>query len=131
MSQAQAPSTAGLREASRQVLASLVEIGHTRLELAAVELEEQRVYVARLWLHATCTVFLLFVSLVLAAAFAVLWCEPVNRLTALGVITAAFVAAAAFAAWRWHAITQGRPRLWQATLGELDRDRHALLGRHP
>jgi uncharacterized membrane protein YqjE len=119
-------ATAGLRGAAQQVLADVIEIGRTRLELATVELEEERLRLARLWVGATVTLFLLFVGVVLAAAWLVMWCPPEQRLLALGVLAFAFLAGAGAAAWRWQRMVATRPPLLQATLAELRRDERGL-----
>jgi uncharacterized membrane protein YqjE len=119
-------ATAGLRGAAQQVLADVIEIGRTRLELATVELEEERLRLARLWLGATVTLFLLFVGVVLAAAWLVMWCPPEQRLLALGLLALGFLAAAGASAWRWQRMAATRPPLLQATLAELRRDERGL-----
>jgi len=116
----------GLREAASHVLATLVDIGRSRLELVTVELEEERLRLARLWIAATCTLFLAFVTVVMLAGWIVLLCEPAQRAAVLGVITAAFGAAATAAAWRWRQLGECRPALLDATLTELRNDRAAL-----
>ena len=119
-------ATAGLRGAAQQVLADVIEIGRTRLELATVELEEERLRLARLWIGATVTLFLLFVGVVLAAAWLVMWCPPELRLPALGALAFAFLAAAGVSAWRWQRMVATKPALLQATLAELRRDERGL-----
>lgn len=120
-----APSP-GWRQAALPLLGSLLDIGHTRLALATVELEEQRLSLARLCIAALSTLALLFIGLLLAAGAIVLWCEPAQRLLALGVLSAMFLLAAAAAAWRWQRLQQGRPVLLHASLAELRNDRGAL-----
>lgn len=119
----------GLRAAAQQVLADVVEIGRTRLELATVELEEERLRLARLWVGATVTLFLLFAGVVLAAAWIVMLCPPEQRVTALGVLAGAFLVAAGVAGWRWRQLSADRPPLLHATLGELRRDQDELSPR--
>jgi hypothetical protein len=85
---ADGPSAAGLRNAVQQMLATLVGIGQSRLELISVELEEERLRLARQWIAVTATLFLSFVALVLLAGWIVLVCDPANRLAALGALIA-------------------------------------------
>ncbi|WP_374675659.1 phage holin family protein [Ideonella sp.] len=118
----------GLREAAQRVVADVIDIGRTRLELATLELEQERLRLARLWLGATVTLFLLFVGVVLAAAWIVLLCPPAWQATALGGLTAVFLGAAALAAWRWKAEAERRPPLLHGTLAELHADEKALRG---
>jgi uncharacterized membrane protein YqjE len=116
----------GLRDAAQQVLADVIEIGRTRLELATVELEEERLRLARLWVGAAVTLFLLFAGLMLSAAWLVMLCPPEQRVLALGLLAAGFLAAAGFSAWRWRQLAVNRPPLLHATLAELRHDRDAV-----
>jgi uncharacterized membrane protein YqjE len=116
----------GLRDAASRVLTTLVDIGRGRLELIAVEIEEERLRLARLWIVATCTPFLAFAGVVMLAGWIVLLCEPANRLVALGALTAAFLAAALVAGWQWRRPSARKPPLLNATLAELHNDRTAL-----
>lgn len=118
----------GLREAAQLVVADVIDIGRTRLELATLELEQERLRLARLWMGAAVTLFLLFVGVVLAAAWIVLLCPPAWQATALGGLTALFLGAAALAAWRWKAEAERRPPLLHGTLAELREDEKALRG---
>ncbi len=119
----------GLRDAAQQVLGSLLDIGRGRIELATVELEEQRLHVARLFIAAAVTLFFGFVALVVLSAWIVMLCEPVDRALALGVLSALYVAATAAGAWTWHRLSTHKPPLLQATLAELRSDRAALHSR--
>lgn len=119
-----------LRDAAQQVLASLLDIGRTRLELVTVELEQERIRIARLWILATVSLFLLFVGLVLGAGWIVLLCEPQDRVLALGLLSLSFLLTAAVAAWYWRRLATGRPPLLSSTLDELRLDGAALNQAH-
>lgn len=123
-----AAPTGGLGDAAHQVLANLVDLGRTRLELVTVELEEERLRVARLLALAVVTLFLLFVATVLVAAWIVLLFDPAYRVTALGVLGALFLAAAGGVAWRWHRLATAEHSFLHATLAELRHDAVALRG---
>jgi len=116
----------GLGSAAQQVLASLIDIGRTRLELATVELEEERLRLARLFVIAAVALFLLFVGVVLAAGCIVLLVEPAHRAVALGGLSGVFLAAGGGAAWHWQRLSHGKPPLLHATLAELHQDRGSL-----
>jgi uncharacterized membrane protein YqjE len=116
----------GLRDAASHVLATLLDIGRGRLELIAVEIEEERLRLARLWMVATCTLFLAFVGVVMLAGWIVLLCEPTRRVAAIGGLTAAFLAAALVAGRQWRHLAACKPPLLDATLSELRNDRAAL-----
>lgn len=112
--------------AGRRMLAGLIDVGRTRLELATVELEEERLRIARLWIISAITLFLLFVGTVLAAAWVVVLCGPQNRTLVLGLLSASFLAAGALAAWWWQRAAARKPALLHATLQELEQDRRLL-----
>lgn len=125
---ASAGPAGGLRAAARQVLASLIDIGRTRLELATVELEEERLRLARLWIGAVVTLFLLFVGIVMGSVWIVLASPQESRLAVLGALAAAFLVAAGVAAWRWRRLAASPSPLLQSTLRELRRDEESLSG---
>jgi uncharacterized membrane protein YqjE len=121
----------GLRDALLRLFAGVLDIGRSRLELVTVELEEERLRLVRLWMAATCTLFFAFAAAMLMAAWIVLLCEPADRPTALGLLTAAFAAAAGLGAWQWRRLRVQRSPLLHATLAELRKDGAALQGHTP
>lgn len=118
----------GIGGAARQVMADVVDLGRLRLELAAVEIEEERLRLARLALGAALTVLLALVALLLACAWLVLACPPEHRVAALGGLVVAFVAAAGAAGWQWQRLAVHRPPLLQHTLEQLRQDAQTLQG---
>lgn len=110
----------------RSVLAGLVEIGHTRLQLAGTELEEERLRIAQLLLHATAALFFVGLGLVLFALWLVLVFWDEHRLLVLGVEAGVALAAGAVFAAVWRHKARTKPRFLGATLTELQRDRDAL-----
>ncbi len=118
----------GLLGAARAAVAGLIEIGHTRLQLAATELEEERLRIAQLLLYACAALFFLGLGLVFAAQLLVLLFWESNRVLVLTLEAALFLALGAglCVAWRRKATT--KPKLLATTLAELERDRTAL---HP
>jgi uncharacterized membrane protein YqjE len=121
----------GLLASARTVLGLLVEMGCTRVQLASVELEEERLRLVSLCLLAVATMFFLGVSLVLTALLLVLvfWDGP--RLWVACGVAAFFVFATAALAWRWRLAQQRRPPLLASTLATLRADRQALQGTDP
>jgi uncharacterized membrane protein YqjE len=120
------PSPPGLSGSARQLAATLLDIVQARLQLAATELEEERLRLGRQLLFAACGLFFLAVGLVLACAWIVLACPPQQRLAALGGLTALFTGAGAAGLWRWQHLAARKPPLLHATLGELQNDLAAL-----
>lgn len=126
---ANANATAGLRQAGRELLATLLDIGRTRLQLAATELEEEQLRLAGLLAGAVLMLFLLGVGTLLAAGWLVLAVEPAQRLATLGALALLFLGAALVALLRLRQRLARKPPLLQATLAELDKDHQALLAR--
>lgn len=118
--------TIGVLASAREVLAVLLEIGHTRWQLASTELEQERLHLVQLLLWATSALFLLGVGLVLASLWLVLlfWDGP--RLLVLGLLAAAFLLAAVGALIVWQRQSRAKPALLAGTLAELRRDSQAL-----
>jgi uncharacterized membrane protein YqjE len=110
----------------RAVLAGLVEIGHTRLQLAGTELEEERLRIAQLLLYATAALFFLGLGLVLLAFWLVLVFWDTHRLLVLGVEAGVVLGIGATFAGVWRHKVRTKPRFLGATLTELQRDRDAL-----
>jgi uncharacterized membrane protein YqjE len=118
----------GLLDSARAVLAALIDVGHTRLQLASTELEEEGLRVAQLLLWAVVAVFLFGVGLVLAAMLAVLLVWDGPREWVLGGITAAFLGGAAASVWVLRRKLRAKPGFMAATIAELKRDQAALGG---
>lgn len=121
----------GLLNALRGVLAAVLDIAGTRLQLASVELEEQRLYLVELCLLAMAFVLISGITLLLGAVWvlALFWDGP--RVLVLGLLTALFLLGAAALAWRWRVTRRRRPALLASTLAEFKHDRDALLGTRP
>ena len=121
-----AAAEGGLRESARHLLGSVVDLGRTRLELATVEIEEERLRLARMMVGAVVALFLLFVAVVLAVAWIVLLFDAGQRTAALGVLCVAFLVAAALAGRHWQRLGRERQGLLHATLEGLRQDGAAL-----
>ena len=107
-------------------MAELVEIGHTRLQLATTELEEERLRIAELLLYATAALFFLGLGLILAALLVLLvfWDGPRTLVLALEAVVFLALGAGLGAVWRRKA--RSKPKLLATTIDELVRDRAAL-----
>jgi uncharacterized membrane protein YqjE len=116
----------GLLSSARAVLAGLVEIGQTRLQLASTELEEERLRIAQLLLCATAALFFLGLGLVLFALLLVLLFWDDHRFLVLSIEAGLVLAIGAALAGVWRHKARAKPRLLAATLTELQRDRKAL-----
>jgi uncharacterized membrane protein YqjE len=118
----------GLFASARHVLAALVEIGQTRLQLASTELEEERLRLAALLLYAAAAFFFLGLGIVFATLLLVLvfWDGP--RIAVLTLLVLLYLATGAGLAVVWRHKARNKPPLLATTLAELRRDRDALLG---
>ncbi len=123
---ADAAPQAGLIASVRRMLATLLELGSTRLELVSVEIQEQIEYAASLLLWGIAAIFFASLTVLLLAFTIVIACWEQHRLLAAGLVTAAFALIAVIAALVVRRRLQTRPRFLSATSGELRRDAEAL-----
>ncbi len=120
---------AGLLDSLRTLLATLVGIAHTRVELISTEVEEQFARLVSLLVWGLVVMFLAFTGVILSAiAFIVLFWDS-NRVLAAAGLAAAFVLLAVIAVLGFIARTKSRPRLFKASLDELAKDRSRLDSR--
>jgi uncharacterized membrane protein YqjE len=116
----------GLLGSARGVLAALLEMAHTRLQLASTELEEERLRLAVLLLYATAALFFLGVGIVLASMLLVVLLWEDHRILVLAVLTSTFLSIGAGLALAWRRRSIGKPPLLSTTIEELRRDEQAL-----
>lgn len=114
--------------AVRQFGANLLDLARTRLELAAVELQEgaHRLLGYLVW-AAVAAVLGLF-ALALAVLFVLVLFWDTHRLAAVGGMAVLFALGCAIAAMRVRAGLAKRPPVLPATLAELRKDAAALKG---
>lgn len=117
---------AGLLGSLRSLLATLIAIGHTRLELLSTEIQEEVERVSSLLLWSMIAVLLGMLGLLLVAMGIVLWVDGPNRWIAAGTIAALFFAACIAAGWIARSRMMLKPRPFAATLSELAQDRDML-----
>lgn len=120
----------GLRSAAGDLIATAADLGRTRLELAAIELEEERLRLARQALLVLLALLLLGVGAVFAVVFLVLLVDPRWRPHVVGGAAALFLIAGGLVWRQWQHEARDKPPLLQDTLAELERDLQAL-GRRP
>ncbi len=123
------PGSDGLSGALRARLDLLLESAQSRLELIALELQEEKLRLARLVLLTVLASVFLAAGIVFALILLTVALWDTHRLLVLGLCTlvllAAAVTAASGAARTWN---NGRG-LFSASLAELRRDREALQSR--
>jgi uncharacterized membrane protein YqjE len=122
---ADASSRSGLFGSLRGLFATGIGILQTRLELLAVELQEERARLLGLVGFGAAALIFLSAGLVFLAILLTVLLWEGNRLLVLGIFSALFLGAGGLAltmAWR-HA--RAPSRLFAASLAELHRDRAA------
>jgi len=112
----------GLFDSLRALIATLVAMAHTRVELFSTEIEEELRRVVTLVVGAMIVLVLsslalLFSALVLIVAF---W--DTHRLAATGSVAIGFITLAVVSYFVVRERTRRRSRLLSATLGELEHD---------
>jgi len=116
----------GLFESLKTLSVSLVGIVHTRLELLSTDIAEEREHLITLLLLVQLALFFLGVGILLLALLIVVAFWESHRLLALGSLTGLFLLASAGTAWLAVHKTRTRPRLFEASLAELSKDRQHL-----
>jgi uncharacterized membrane protein YqjE len=116
----------GLFASLKALLATLIAIGHNRLELFTTELQEEIARAASTLLWGVAALLLAFLGALLAAV-AVLFAVPEgSRALAAALMALSAFGVAAIAALVSHRRASAKPRLFDATLTELGKDRDQL-----
>ena len=117
----------GLFGSVKNLAASLVSHLHTRLELFTIEFAEEKLRLTSLLFGAILALFFIFMAIVLAALFviAAYWDTP-YRLHAVAILAVLFLAGAGITGGMVRAKLKSRPRLFEASLAELYKDRQQL-----
>ncbi len=120
------PERPGLLDSAKRLLATLVGIVATRLELLANEWQEERLRLAQILFLALFAAFCLCMGLALLALFIVVLLWDEHRLAALGVLSLVFLA---FAGWMGMTLQnklRHGSKLFSVSLAELTKDRRSL-----
>jgi len=119
----------GLLASLRRLLATGLEIAQVRLELLAVELEQEKLRIFDGLLWAALALLMLGVGLLLAVGLLLLLVWDGHRLAALGVLSVLFLGAGALLARLARSRLSSPQGIAAGSLDELARDRAALEGR--
>ncbi|MES2127417.1 MAG: phage holin family protein [Pseudomonadota bacterium] len=111
-----------LAESASRLVATLVAMIQTRMELAAVELEEESQRFLGYLLAGLLALFLLAIAVVLLAFFVVLLFWDTYRLQAVLGMAAVFALSGIVLGMKVRASVEAKPRMLEATLGELNKD---------
>lgn len=118
----------GLMHSLKTALAVLSSILHTRLELFATELEEERERLKQTLVLALCLIFGLSFGFILLTIFLVALFWDKGWIAAIGVLGLIYVGFGAVAGLKLRSAFLTRPGLFPATLAELGKDRDQLRG---
>jgi uncharacterized membrane protein YqjE len=124
-----APATAGLFDSAKRMVSTLVAIVHTRFELLATELQEEVARVARILLWSIAALLLLAISFAFGGVTLLLATPPERRVLVAGSLAVLLIAAAVASALVARRVIRGKPRPFDASLRELERDRERLGGK--
>jgi uncharacterized membrane protein YqjE len=101
-------------------------IAQTRLELLSVDVQIARSKFIGLLVMIVSALFFLFFGLVMLALFIVIYSWETDRMMALGLLTAAFLSVGLILAMLIAQSLRTMPRLFEASIAELAKDREAL-----
>jgi uncharacterized membrane protein YqjE len=116
----------GLFDSLKNLSGSLVGIIHTRLELLSTDIAEERAHLTTLLVVGLIALFFLGVGVVLLAILIAVAFWESHRLAALGGLTGFFLISGAGLVWLAMHKARTRPRLFEASLAELSKDRQQL-----
>ncbi len=116
----------GLLDSLARLASSLAAIVHTRLDLLSLDLEEDRQHWLTLLALSLASVFFLGIGVVLATLLLVVAFWESHRLFVLGGLAGGFLLAGLVA---WECAkrkAKSKPKLFEASLAELRKDRQEL-----
>lgn len=110
----------------KRLAGSFIALGRVRLELLAIEAQEEKERIAAMLVWAVVTAFLGCFGLVFVALFVTLALWDTHRLEAMGGFAALFIVLALWAALRLRQLMGMGSSLFQSTIAELREDSRAL-----
>lgn len=118
----------GLFAALKNIVATLLNIGRTRAELLAVEIEEEKYRLIALWAKAIGAAFLIALGVIMAVfSLALAFWE--QRVLVFGFFAVLFFVGAAFLVTSLRQQARAPSRLFRSSLAELEADVAELRGR--
>jgi uncharacterized membrane protein YqjE len=119
-------SSPGVIGSLRGLVATVVGLAQTRLQLLANELEEQRIRVLQMVVLAAVAMFFGAMAVILITAFIVVALWDLHRLWTLGLLAALYAAGALAVLSVLKRRAAERPKAFSASVAELQRDEKAL-----
>ncbi len=108
------------------LVATGVSIAQTRLELLSVDVQIARNKFISLLIMIISALFFLFFGLVMLALYIVIYSWETDRMMALGLLTGAFLSIGIVLALLISQSLRNMPRLFEASIAELAKDREEL-----
>jgi uncharacterized membrane protein YqjE len=119
-------SQENLLSSIKNLAATGASIAQTRLELLSVDVQIARNKFIGLLVMIVCALFFLFFGLVMLALLIVIYSWEADRMTALSLLTAAFISIGVILAALIIQSLRTMPKLFEASIAELAKDREAL-----
>jgi uncharacterized membrane protein YqjE len=119
----------GLLTSLQRLMATLLEILQTRVEIIATEFEEERVRLRELVVFGILTLFFVSIGLTLLTLFVVVLYWDTHRLAVLGGVAFFYLGLGGLAGIVLYRRLKSRSRLFATTLSELGKDRDQLSPR--
>ena len=110
----------------RRLGASFITLGRIRLELLAIEVQEEKDRIVLLLLWAVLTALMAGFGAIFVALFITVALWDTHRLAALGVVAAVFIGLAVLGAMRMKRLAGSGSTLFQTSIAELRADSAAL-----
>jgi uncharacterized membrane protein YqjE len=118
--------SAGLLESAQNFIGSLLDLGRTRFELFSTELREELARLATALLGGLAVLVLAALGLGFSGFALVIYVSEENRLAAAIGVAVFFFAAAAIVALLLRRMAEAKPRAFDATIAEFQRDLNTI-----
>lgn len=122
-------SQENLLSSLKNLVSTGASIAQTRLELISTDVQIARTKFLSLLLMIICALFFLFFGLVMLALLIVIYSWETDRILALSLLTGSFLSVGCIFALVILRSLKTMPRLFEATISELAKDRQELAKR--
>ena len=119
-------ATEGIIASIQNLAGSLLSIVQTRLELVRVEIEEGRQHLVRLLVLTLFSIFCLCMGIFLLSILLIVLFWDTHRVLVISLMTVTFLAAGGVLWLKTLTSLKRMPKMFEASLAELLRDRHHL-----
>lgn len=116
----------GLFSSVRTLLSTLLGVVHTRLELVANELQEQKAHLVKLLIYSLLMLFFFGIGFILLTLWLVVYFWDSHRLLILGAVTLTYLSLAVILGLALMRQVRHGPKLFSTSLSELNKDRAEL-----